>query len=129
MTHVLTGIAAIACAAWIYLVFFRGQFWRADQCLPADELIPASWPAVSAVVPARNEAEFARLNRDYEQKFGYVFLIFATGRSAAEMLEALQTRLPNRADMELRIAAGEQAKITGLRLEKLLSAASSPRPE
>src|SRR5690349_5578494 len=60
------------------------------------------------------------LNRLYEEKFGFVFLIFATGKSADEMLGALQRRLQNGRDVELKNAVGEQAKITRLRLEKLL---------
>ena len=66
--------------------------------------------------------ELEKLNRLYEEKFGFVFLIFATGKSAEDMLHALHTRLLNREDVESRNAAGEQAKITRLRLEKLLSA-------
>ena len=61
------------------------------------------------------------LNRMYEEKFGFVFLIFATGKSADEMLDALRVRMQNRREVELKNAAGEQAKITRLRLEKLLS--------
>ena len=61
------------------------------------------------------------LNRLYEEKFGFVFLIFASGKSADEMLDALRVRLQNRREVELRNAANEQAKITRLRLEKLLS--------
>jgi 2-oxo-4-hydroxy-4-carboxy-5-ureidoimidazoline decarboxylase len=59
-------------------------------------------------------------NTEYERRFGHVFLICATGKSADEMLQALQKRMPNDATTELKIAAGEQAKITALRLEKLL---------
>jgi allantoicase len=58
-------------------------------------------------------------NRAYEAKFGHVFLICATGLSAAEMLAALERRLGNDAATELRNAAGEQVKITRLRLLKL----------
>jgi 2-oxo-4-hydroxy-4-carboxy-5-ureidoimidazoline decarboxylase len=64
--------------------------------------------------------ELESLNRKYEEKFGFVFLIFASGRSADEMLDALKTRIWNREDVELRNAVGEQAKIMRLRLEKLL---------
>ena len=60
-------------------------------------------------------------NRRYEQKFGYIFIVCATGKSAAEMLSMLEFRLPNSPAVEIRIAATEQAKITRLRLEKLLS--------
>lgn len=61
------------------------------------------------------------LNREYERKFGHVFLIFATGKGADEILVELRRRLSNEPAPELRVAAGEQAKITRLRLEKLLS--------
>jgi 2-oxo-4-hydroxy-4-carboxy-5-ureidoimidazoline decarboxylase len=60
-------------------------------------------------------------NREYLAKFGYIFIVCATGRSANEMLSILQSRLPNSPEEELRIAAEEQNKITCLRLEKLLT--------
>lgn len=60
-------------------------------------------------------------NAAYEAKFGHVFLVCATGKSADEMLAILSKRLKNSADVELKVAANEQAKITRLRLEKLLS--------
>jgi len=60
-------------------------------------------------------------NREYEQRFGFIFLVCATGKSAEEMLGLLRARLPNPPDEELRIAAREQAKITRIRLEKLLA--------
>jgi 2-oxo-4-hydroxy-4-carboxy-5-ureidoimidazoline decarboxylase len=63
----------------------------------------------------------AKGNADYEQKFGFIFIVCATGKSAAEMLELLQNRLPNSREDELQIAAGEQAKITRIRLAKLLA--------
>lgn len=60
-------------------------------------------------------------NRLYEEKFAYIFIVCATGKSAAEMLELLQVRLQNKPEAEIKIAAAEQNKITKLRLEKLLS--------
>lgn len=60
-------------------------------------------------------------NRAYERRFGHVFLICATGRSADEMLHALRQRLEHDPARELQVAAGEQAKITRIRLEKLVS--------
>lgn len=78
----------------------------------------------AAGAPAPMLRELERLNRLYEEKFGFVFLIFASGKSAEEMLEALETRIWNRRDVELRNAVDEQAKITRLRLEKLLSSPS-----
>lgn len=67
----------------------------------------------------RLEDEIREGNRAYEAKFGHVFLICATGLSAAEMAEALERRLDNAPEAELRVAAAEQAKITKLRLRKL----------
>ena len=60
-------------------------------------------------------------NHAYEERFGFIFIICATGKSAGEMLSVLQERLPNDPSDELRIAAGEQQKITRLRLEKWLA--------
>ncbi|NTX33869.1 2-oxo-4-hydroxy-4-carboxy-5-ureidoimidazoline decarboxylase [Myxococcus sp. CA033] len=60
-------------------------------------------------------------NKAYEERFGFIFLVCATGKSAEEMLGLLRARLGNPPDEELRIAAGEQAKITRIRLEKLLA--------
>jgi allantoicase len=62
----------------------------------------------------------AELNQTYEEKFGYIFIVCASGKSSEEMLAILRKRLEHNPDDELRIAAGEQAKITELRLRKLL---------
>ncbi|OZG70136.1 OHCU decarboxylase [Hahella sp. CCB-MM4] len=59
-------------------------------------------------------------NTAYEEKFGFIFIVCATGKSAEEMLELLNQRLPNDRDTELRNAAEEQRKITRIRLEKLV---------
>lgn len=61
----------------------------------------------------------AEANEHYQQKFGYIFIVCATGRSADEMLEMLRTRLRNEPETEVGIAAEEQAKITELRLLSL----------
>jgi OHCU decarboxylase len=66
-------------------------------------------------------AELALLNREYAERFGHVFLVCATGKSAAEILALGRQRLHNDPETELAIAAEEQRKITRLRLEKLLS--------
>ena len=59
-------------------------------------------------------------NKEYEDKFGYIFIVCATGKSADEMLALLESRLLNDPKIEIEIAADEQNKITRLRLEKLL---------
>jgi 2-oxo-4-hydroxy-4-carboxy-5-ureidoimidazoline decarboxylase len=68
-------------------------------------------------------------NKQYEEKFGYIFIVCATGKSAEEMLEILNERLPNSPEKEITIAAAEQAKITRLRLEKLLNASNASNSE
>jgi 2-oxo-4-hydroxy-4-carboxy-5-ureidoimidazoline decarboxylase len=65
--------------------------------------------------------ELARMNADYERRFGHVFLICASGRSAEEMLAELRRRIHHSPSEELHLAAAEQAKITRLRLDKLLA--------
>jgi 2-oxo-4-hydroxy-4-carboxy-5-ureidoimidazoline decarboxylase len=74
---------------------------------------------------AASEATLAALaegNRAYEEKFGYIFIVCATGLSAERMLASLRSRLANAAQEELGNAAEEQMKITRLRLEKLVDA-------
>ena len=61
-------------------------------------------------------AALAEANAAYEARFGYIFIVCATGRSAQEMLGMLRARLGNKPDEEIRVAAEEQAKITELRL-------------
>jgi len=64
----------------------------------------------------------AELNLEYEAKFGYIYIVCATGKTSEEMLANLRERLNNDPSQELRVAAAEQAKITRLRLQKLLAA-------
>ena len=65
-------------------------------------------------------AQLASANAKYEDRFGHVFLICATGKSADEILANARERLHNDRERELRIAAEEQRRITHLRLRKLL---------
>jgi OHCU decarboxylase len=71
-----------------------------------------------------NDEQRARLvaqNREYEARFGHIFIVCAAGKSAGEMLALLTERLTNQPAQELRVAAEEQRKITRLRLAKLLA--------
>lgn len=70
--------------------------------------------------PAEVLAELAAANRDYEARFGHLFLVCASGKSATEMLALLRARLGNDPAEELGVAADEQKKITELRLDKLI---------
>ena len=74
-----------------------------------------------AGVADADRAALAQANRDYEARFGHVFLICASGKPAGEILRALRERMTNDPDTELRIAADEQKQITRLRLERLLA--------
>ena len=132
-------VAAIAAArpyaSWDSLVEKADRVW---QSLPAEEWLEAfrahprigekkasaRWTAQEQSGTRAASAEtmnaLAEGNRQYEEKFGHVFLICATGRSADEMLANLRERISNDAKRELAIAAEEQRKITRLRLEKLV---------
>ncbi len=63
----------------------------------------------------------AKGNEAYEQKFGYIFIVCATGKSASEMLQMLQTRYLNTPEQEILIAKEEQNKITQIRINKLIN--------
>jgi len=72
----------------------------------------------SGVAEARNEVldALAAGNDAYLERFGFIFIVCATGKTAEEMLKLLRDRLSNDRATELRLAAEEQAKITALRL-------------
>ncbi|SFW86903.1 2-oxo-4-hydroxy-4-carboxy-5-ureidoimidazoline decarboxylase [Chitinophaga sancti] len=108
------------------------KHWAA--CTPADGLEafshhprigdrPALHKEQAGVVDAGTAVlnELAVLNAEYATKFGYIFIVFATGKSASDMLSILKSRMNNTPTEEIKIAMAEQGKITHLRLEKLLS--------
>lgn len=84
-----------------------------------------SWSEQEQSAVSRATAEvmsaLAAGNREYENRFGFIYIVCATGKSSAELLTILQARLGNDTETELRNAAEEQRKITCLRLEKLLN--------
>ncbi len=67
------------------------------------------------------KVEMAEKNVEYERCFGFIHIVCASGKSAPELLDILTRRLYSDRDTELRTAAGEQLKITHLRLDKLLN--------
>ena len=85
-----------------------GERWAAQEQSGAASASAATLEALAAG------------NAEYERRYGHVFIVCATGKSAEEMLAILRKRLSNGPEDELRAAAGEQAKITRIRLEKLL---------
>jgi 2-oxo-4-hydroxy-4-carboxy-5-ureidoimidazoline decarboxylase len=96
---------------------------EAESAPPNDER-ERSWASgeQAGVATAQDAVRSALVeaNRDYERRFGYIYIVCATGRSADEMLALARGRLHNAPKIELRVAAEEQRKITRLRLEKLL---------
>jgi allantoicase len=86
----------------------------------AAQALSAGEQAASRQASAAELAALAEGNRAYQDRFGYVFIVSAAGRTAPEMLAMLRERLNNDPDTELRVAAGEQRRITRLRLERLL---------
>ncbi|HTM26704.1 MAG TPA: allantoicase [Vicinamibacterales bacterium] len=91
----------------------RAQSAAAREASAAEQSIAASGS------PADLQA-LADANRAYEDRFGHVFIVCASGKTAPEILALLRERLKNDPDAELLVAAGEQRRITRLRLEKLL---------
>ncbi len=89
--------------------FASTRHWTGDEQAGVRE-------AEEAVLKALSEG-----NATYLEKFGYIFIVCATGKTALEMKDLLYSRLPNPPDMELQIAMEEQHKITKIRLQKLLS--------
>ena len=69
---------------------------------------------------AETKAALAKGNQKYDDRFGFIFIICASGKSADEMLASLNSRLQNDPETEFAIASDEQRKITRLRLEKLV---------
>ena len=65
--------------------------------------------------------EIKQANQQYEQRFGHIFIVMASGKSADQMLKILRERLANDPETELRIAAQQQLEITHLRLKRLLA--------
>ncbi len=92
---------------------------RAQQSVPAQS---ASWSTQEqqrmSQVPDAVRAALAGANREYEQRFGHIFIVCATGKSAPELLEILRRRLNNDAETELLEAAEQQRQITEIRLRK-----------
>jgi OHCU decarboxylase len=64
--------------------------------------------------------QLARVNADYERRFGYIYIVCASGKSAEELLAIARSRLGNDPETELCVAAEEQRQIMQLRLAKLL---------
>ncbi len=90
------------------------------------EWASAEQSGIKAATPGILE-KLAKANQAYEEKFGFIFIVCATGKSADEMLQLAEARLKNQPDEELLVAMGEQQKITLIRLQKLIGDISSTK--
>ena len=95
-----------------------------SKAAPAQQARSAEWSAAeqAGMRSADDELrqELAAANQAYYDKFGFIFIVCATGRSAEEMLDLCRARLSNDRGTEIGIAAAEQQRITEIRLKKLL---------
>ncbi len=128
--HSMDQLTAAADAHWRamarrdFLEAFRGhpRIGRPDSAgNEHDDTRAMAGQEQSAVAQASGEVTdaLAKHNRDYEQKFGFIFMVCASGKSAGEMLGLLRARLDNTLETEIANAAEEQRKITQLRIHKL----------
>jgi 2-oxo-4-hydroxy-4-carboxy-5-ureidoimidazoline decarboxylase len=96
-----------------------------EKSAPAANARASTWSSqeqkgMQAASP-HTASRMQQLNEEYERKFGWIFIICATGKGPDEMLAAIESRLDHDSETELNIAAEEQSKIIQLRLEKLLT--------
>src|SRR5713226_6729627 len=110
------GLASRRRTGWRLLRRTPGSV-RGAVTLPAH---PSASRPVSA--PRGTLDALADENRRYEARFGHVFLISASGRTAGEILSALRQRMSNDPSAEIEVAAAEHRKITRLRLQRMLAA-------
>ena len=113
----------LSSADWLEAFAYHPRIGERKSAATASS-VAAAWASVeqsasSSASIATREA-LALANVEYEQRFGYIFIIYALGRSANEILAVLRQRLGNEPDAELAIAAAEQLRITRQRLEKLI---------
>jgi hopene-associated glycosyltransferase HpnB len=109
---VAAALCSLAALAWAYLLAGHGGYWRTDQRLPVSGAGPRVWPAVVAVVPARNEAEVlsltlpSLLSQDYPGEFGVVLVDDDSCDGTAQVAAGLARALGGRAPGRLRVIRG-----------------------
>jgi 2-oxo-4-hydroxy-4-carboxy-5-ureidoimidazoline decarboxylase len=74
-----------------------------------------------ATAPESTRSELSAVNEEYERRFGFIYIVCAAGRSAAELLALARARLGNAPEQELHVAANEQRLITNRRLRTLIT--------
>jgi 5-hydroxyisourate hydrolase / 2-oxo-4-hydroxy-4-carboxy-5-ureidoimidazoline decarboxylase len=122
MIDVATGCWYLECSTADWLESFTHHPRIGDVKSLTEKFAGKEQAAVSAASAGIIQA-LADANAAYEEKFGFIFIVCATGKSAPEMLRMLQDRLGNHIDEETRIAMGEQHKITLIRFKKIFTGA------
>jgi OHCU decarboxylase len=109
-------------ADWLEAFAHHPRIGEQESAAPRGN-IATVWSASeqAGVSMTQDRARLAAINEEYEQRFGFIYIVCAAGRSADELMSIGQARLRNDANLELRIAANEQRKITALRLRKLIT--------
>lgn len=103
----LVCVAALSLAAWVYLVFAHGRFWLCDQRMEGREPAPPVWPAVVAVVPARDEADVlpvalrSLLDQDYPGDFRVILVDDESGDGTGDVARRVASEHPAGARLEV----------------------------
>jgi 2-oxo-4-hydroxy-4-carboxy-5-ureidoimidazoline decarboxylase len=125
-----TSAAALAALDWPSLRVAVDAHPRIGERLAGDATQEAAWSAKEQAgmdsATAHTRAALIEANRAYEDRFGHVFLIYATGRTDVEMLQAARTRVGNDDQTERAVVRAELAKIVALRVGKLLDSLGTP---
>ncbi|WP_432827632.1 2-oxo-4-hydroxy-4-carboxy-5-ureidoimidazoline decarboxylase [Dactylosporangium sp. CA-092794] len=120
---VVAGVCAFDELGWTDLQQVLAAHPRIGQ-KPAGVSTESAWSRREQAGVRGSARELAEVNEAYERRFGHLFLIFASGRSAEEILEAARGRLRNDDETERTVVRGELRKIVELRLERLAEAAA-----
>jgi 2-oxo-4-hydroxy-4-carboxy-5-ureidoimidazoline decarboxylase len=118
---VVAGVSAFDELGWPELRRAISAHPRIGQ-RPAGADAEAAWSRREQAGVEGAASELAEVNEAYERRFGHLFLIFATGKSAADVLAAARGRLRNDDETERTVVRGELRKIVELRLERLAEA-------
>ncbi|WP_327005145.1 2-oxo-4-hydroxy-4-carboxy-5-ureidoimidazoline decarboxylase [Dactylosporangium sp. NBC_01737] len=117
---VVAGVAAFDELTWPDLAAVLAAHPRIGE-RPSGDSAEATWSRREQSGVQGADAELAAANQAYEDRFGHLFLIFASGKSADEILAAARGRLGNDEETERRVVRGELRKIVELRLERLVA--------
>ncbi|GAB3823971.1 2-oxo-4-hydroxy-4-carboxy-5-ureidoimidazoline decarboxylase [Dactylosporangium cerinum] len=117
---IVAGVAAFDELTWPDLAEVLAAHPRIGE-RPTGDGAEAAWSRREQSGVQGADAELVAANRAYEDRFGHLFLVFASGKSADEILDAARDRLGNDEETERRVVRGELRKIVELRLERLVT--------